>query len=370
MSLKVQQFPVSQRQVRAWLVNRSGVGRAHGSVEEALEQMAGIQVDPIRVWYRSHEWALWNRMRGFHVEKLNRSLYTKRTAFEYWWQKYSMVPVGWWPYLRVRREVHGGWQDEFEVEHQRQLNEVRAYIKHHGPTSSLDLAHMEPKTSLGSWHNVKSNSGLLRFLWDRGEIGVHHREGNRKYFDLIGRLLPIQLLEQRVSDEECFDWLVERSLDYFGLLRIPYLDRMGYVKLEGMGQAWQRKLANGEIGRVVIPGVQTAYYARVSDIGEMELGGAKEFAGVTVFPPLDPLVIDRKRLVDVWEFEYQWEAYTPEKKRRFGYYGMPVLLGDQFVGQAELVVENREVKVRKVQVSDGINVAEVRKSVEELVGGM
>lgn len=340
-------YTVSRDQVKNFLLARSALHSKFASLTEYFDSYTCIQVDPIDVVAKSHELALYNRVHEFKRKQLDQALYDEHTLCEYWMQLYSILPTKFFPYLTARMHSTDSWHADFKQQHQKELKQAYQYIQKHGPTSSLDLAHIPKTSSLGSWGDNKSNTALLRFLWDRGVIMVNHRQGNRKYFDLTTRILPTKLQQQKVTLTQSLQFLYQSAFNYLGIIRTPYLNRFGYQNKLPLKQMLIEDLKKGDVLQLTIPQINTKYYLLKRDLKSFQkLSQTNPHTEINILPPLDPLVIDRQMLADIFQFIYRWEAYTPAKKRQYGFYNMPILYQGNFVGQINLRNENGKLHIK------------------------
>lgn len=337
INLKIQK--VTRNELQNYLINRSFLHKKANSISEVLEYYTCIQVDPINIVARSHELALFNRVKNFNVNDLYKELYERRNFFEYWLQLFSIIPIKYYSYLKARFTTKKGWQQEYKNTHKKEIAAALRYIRKYGVSQAKDLTHIPKIGSLFSWSNSSSRTALLEFLWDTGKVMIHSRKNNQKFYDLTARLLPARVLAQKVSSRESLDFLLRAQFAYVGIVRRTFLTsgRMGYVKRLGLVEMFDRWVKNGKIVELEIDGIRTHYYCLAKQLAEIKrLGKVNLHKRLNILSPLDPLIIDRKLISDVFNFTYTWEAYIPKRKRKFGYYGMPILYKGEFVGQVEL----------------------------------
>ncbi len=346
-------YPISQTNLKHYLLHHSLLSQPNLSLNQVLTHYSCIQVDPIDVVATTHELALFNRVENFTRRDLQQALYQDRILFEYWLQLYSIIPTEFYSHLSARRSIREPWHKQFAQNHAQELNLTRLYIQSHGPTSSFELTHIERKSkALFSWSNTKTNTGLLEYLWDVGELSVHHRVNNRKYYDFTWRLYPTNQT-QSISSLASKEWLLESFFRYFGILRRSQLRRVGYSRTLALDKLFDKWVNQGRVVRLEIPSVGTKYYVLQSQISQLEQSVTSENPQtINILPPLDPLILDRQALHDIFQFDYTWEAYVPAAKRKFGYYGMPVLYRGEFVGQIELAKSDGGLTIKNSDIKE------------------
>jgi uncharacterized protein YcaQ len=168
-----------------------------------------------------------------------------------------------------------------------------------------------------------------------GRVGISRRDGSRRYYDLIERLVPAALLERRASED---DAMRHRLLSRFragGLITAGGNEIMFYAHSRDHGPRLTKSLVEaGVIEPVTIDGLKQARYLPVDEWPLLE-DESEVPPAVTFVAPVDPLVAPRKQLLELFDFEYRWEIFTPQAKRQFGYYVLPILFGDRIVGRIE-----------------------------------
>jgi uncharacterized protein YcaQ len=350
---------VTKEQIKNFIINRSYINEKGSSILEVLEYLTCIQVDPINAVARTHELSLFNRVKDFKISDLYKELYENRTIFEYWLQLYSFIPSKFFPYFRASMETKDTWHSEYYKQHKKEIDETLRYITENGETSSKELSHIKRTGDVFSWTG-SSRTGVLDYLWDKGIIMVSKRKANRKYYNLSERVIDGRGRRSASSTHmESLKFLLESSFNYLGVVRSPYLYRAGRPRETLFREEFKRLLEKGEIIKLQIDGSEgkgrrsasPTYYILKRDAKTLE-NSKLEHTGLNILPPLDPIVIDRDLLNDVFGFFYRWEAYTPPAKRLFGYYGMPVLYKGEIVGQVELVKDaKKKVSIKNLKVS-------------------
>lgn len=341
---------ITKAQAANFLLTRAGFDSERTSAQ-VIEDLSCLQVDPINVVARSHELILFNRVKGFRKQDLYTSLYKDRQLFEYWLQMYSIIPISALPYFKALQKTNDYRQiysdrnrySSYRQEHQADLDALLAFIEANGPTAARDIKHLGKGRAVHSWTGGSSHSALLEFLWNTGEIQISHRISNIKYYDLTARVVPAEVLEAEVAAEEIYPFLLNSYFKYYGFVRPNWLNRSGRDRSKGLRQEFNRQLKAGEIVEIRIKGGDSKirYYLRHSDLemlanSNSQSNTTSSTGKLKILSPLDPLVLDRQLLLDVFGIFYRWEAYTPPVKRKYGFYNMPVLFEDKIIGQVDL----------------------------------
>lgn len=308
-----------------------------------------IQYDPINVVGNNSHLVLQSRVRGYKREMLNELLYADRALMDGMDKVMSIFPIEDWPYFAHHRAIlpplwgnYGPAKDAFKL-----VPWVRDQIKERGPLCSTDL---EEDTRMTWWLSGSARAARisLDILFEGGEIMVHHKVGTRRYFDLVERVLPKRIVSQptpHTSPEAYQDWHVLRRVGGLGLAH-PRRGGQQWVGIMGktsarassvdLGAADRRLLEDGKLVRLGVEGLpKEEFYLRRSDLPVLEAAARKPKGkpGAAFLAALDNFMWDRDLIDMLFDFYYRWEVYVPAPKRKWGYYVLPVLYGDQLVAR-------------------------------------
>ena len=352
-----------------------------------VRQAGCIQFDPVDICGRNAELTLQSRVKGFRKKMLHDLLYRDRLLVDYSDKELSIWPSEDWPFFSGYRER--------SVAHGRQFPGIPAlekqavdYIRKHGPVSSDSL----PIEGTIFWHSSMHWSGhwekeslaarsVLEQLYTDGTLLIHHKTGSRKYYDLAEKYLPADLLNapNPFPDEESLtDWRVRRRIGAVGMLWNRNSTAWLGISMttEQRDAAFAHLEKNGSITAVQVEGIRFPMYLLSEDLPLLESvidGQADTKARLEFLAPLDPMLWDRKLIEAFWGYQYSWEIYTPAVKRKYGYYVLPIVYGDRFIGRIEpkadrktntLTVQNvwLEPGVRKTKLLSG----KIDKTVQRL----
>jgi uncharacterized protein YcaQ len=194
-------------------------------------------------------------------------------------------------------------------------------LRSDGPLTSRDLPDScaVPWASSG-WSNGRNVTKLLEFMVQRGEVAAAGRNGRDRLWDLAPRVYPDDPV---VPADEALRIRNQRRLRSLGIARA----RGPECPVEPLDVS--------EVGEpAVVEGVRGTWRIDPSLLDE-------PFSGrVALLSPLDRLVYDRKRMVELFEFDYQLEIYKPAAKRRWGFYALPILYGDRLVGKVDATADH------------------------------
>lgn len=323
------------------------------SIKTVVERLGSLQFDPLEVTGRNHDLVLAARIDGYRREWTDALLYEERWLYEAYNKGLSLLPTSELPWYRIRWDrAKARHDDQAFVEHAALVDELLDRIRREGPLSSTDI---EPRAAIDwYWRPTNQVRALLEALAEAGVLGLARREGNRRVYDLAERLFPAELLAERRSEEEQVRHKLLSRYRAHGLLGTS-----GQAEIWlGTGRAPERRrrhrelLDAGELVPVVVDGIRGERYIPGGEVAGLEAAATSVAAGepldrgVAFLAPLDPLAWDRQLLRSLWDFDYLWEVYVPAHRRRWGYYVLPLLWGDRFVGRIEPRIDRRSGALR------------------------
>ena len=366
---------ITIEEARRFILGKQGLLGSHRFVgkEGALQyiQQAGcIQYDPVDVCGKNAELTLQSRVKGFTRSMLADLLYVDRLLVDYSDKELSIWSREDWPYFsgyRAMSKVHGaGFEGIPELEAR-----AIAFIREHGPVSS-DTLPIEGKiywhSSMhwsGHWQN-QSNAArsVLEQLYTDGVLLIHHKSGSRKYYDLAERYFSPELLNAEnpcPDDMALLRWRIKRRVGAVGMLWNRRSDAWLGINMstEQRNFAINALEADGIIVKAEVESIRSPLYFLAEDIPLMEAvrqGVLDTKPRLEFLAPLDPMLWDRKLVEALWDYHYKWEIYTPVNQRKYGYYVLPILYGDKFVGRIEAAADRKAATlvVRNIWYEDGV----------------
>jgi len=313
------------------------------SVLAAVERLGSLQFDPLEVpGARNHDLVLHARIAGYRREWCDAWLYgPDRRLIELYNKSLNLLPMHELPHYRVAwRRSHDSYGAGILTEQADVAKAILKRLKTDGPLSTAAFGEHGHAVDWW-WAPTRASRAVMEALFVTGRIGIARREGNRRFYDLIERLVPPALLKRRESEE---DGMTHRLLSRY---RAVGLTTPIGTQTEVMYSAGstaerlartQRLVDEGRLLPVSVEGLRQTRYVIAEEEPMLESTaepGSLRTPGVTFLAPLDPLAWDRRMLRELFGFDYLWEVYVPERKRRWGYYVLPILFGDRFVGRIE-----------------------------------
>ncbi|MBA3735216.1 MAG: winged helix-turn-helix domain-containing protein [Actinobacteria bacterium] len=324
---------------------------------EILHKLGSIQFDPLAVAGRTHDLVLHARVADYDPAWCD-LLYERREIFEAYNKGLSLVPASEFAWFRgtLSRNSPRVLSENAEVA-ERVFERIRA----EGPLSSLDFDRAHGKTT--DWFGMPTNGvrAVLEAYAVTGVLGLARREGNRRYYDLIERLLPADVLTRNVPlREQLLHKLLSRYRAH-GLLGVgggagDVFGGLGPAKPDprwpgtpGRSALREELVERGELVPVEVEGVRGKRLVLDSDVELLE-APPEPPPSVAFLPPFDPLIWDRALLRSLFDFDYVWELFLPPAKRRWGWYVLPIVFRDRFVGRIEPRIDRTDNRVHVLDV--------------------
>ena len=366
---------ITRQQARQFILAKQGLIGAYrftgkDGAYEYVRQAGCIQYDPVDVCGKNAELTLQSRVKGFRKTMLRDLLYKDRLLVDYADKELSIWPTEDWPYFSSYRDRSRDLGETFEGLEELKERAV-SYIDANGPVCSDTLPiegeiywHSSMHWS-GNWDKMSSAArSVLEQLYTDGELIIHHKQGSRKYYDLAHKYISASVLEAEnpcKDDESFIAWRVLRRI---GAVRLLWdKNSTAFLGININAETRKRILARltdeGKICPVTVEGIKTLFYYRAEDELLMKAiidGTADLKPRMSFIAPLDPIMWDKSLVLALWDFLYAWEIYTPVAKRKYGYYTLPVLFGDRFVGRIETVADRKEhiLRVKDIWWEPGI----------------
>ncbi|MFD3446322.1 winged helix-turn-helix domain-containing protein [Microbacteriaceae bacterium 4G12] len=334
-----------------------GFGRAPASpvgtrqLNLLIQRLRVLQIDSVNVFERSHYLPVFARLGGYDRALLDRLLYQRGSGYvEYWAHEAAFLPVTDWPLFRWRmadtRNRQHSSPDAWPHANGALLDWLRAELADKGPLPARMIEH-DANVRKGNWWGWSDVKLGLEYLFSWGEVVSAGRNRFERIYALAEQVLPPPVHALDVPREDALRELVRRSAVALGIgtrsdiadyFRLGTADTVAAIRdLED----------SGDLVPVQVPGwerngsPQPTWLARDARL-------PRRMEHVALLSPFDPVVWRRERALRMFDFHYRIEIYTPEPKRVYGYYVLPVLVDDRLVGRIDLK-SDRQAGVLRVQ---------------------
>ena len=322
-------------------------------LRRVLARTGLLQIDSVNVVVRAHFMPPFSRLGAYDPALLERAAYGRdRWLFEYWGHEASLLPVELYPLMRWRMERakrgEGTWKHVAEVIRNKPdlLARILDTIAERGPSSAnaFDGARVLRQASdgRGSWWGWSDTKRALEALFWSGQITTAYRKGFERVYDLTERVLPRAVLAMpAVAEPDAQRELVRIAARALGIAAERDLRDYFRLDLAGARARVAELVEAGELHPVTVEGLKgTRFLARGARM-------PRSVQARALLSPFDPVVWERARTRELFDFDYRIEIYTPAHKRVHGYYVLPFLLGDALVARVDLK-HDRQADVLRV----------------------
>jgi uncharacterized protein YcaQ len=297
-----------------------------GDVVEVAEQLGYIKIDPTATIAPCEHTVLWSRIGwSYEAGQLQKAVEIDRLLFEFdgAFRPISVLPLmlpamRQWP----RRESSRQWLEAnagFRAD-------VLARLRAEGPLLASEIPDTaQVDRAPDGWYGKNQVPHMLDFLSRQGLVAIVGREGRHRRWDLAERVYPSDVPD--IEPEEAARALAERRLQAAGIAKLK--------------SPWSQVADAGEPAAVE----GSKWKFRVDPEALAALRGEDE-GRVAFLNPYDPMLFDRPRLAEVFEFEYVLEQFKPKPQRVYGYFAHPILMGDRFVGMLDAEIDKEQQSLR------------------------
>lgn len=303
------------------------MGSGIAGVLKVLERLGYVQIDTISVVERAHDHTVWTRASGFEHRHFN-TLIKRGDAFEYWFHAASYLPMRDFRFSLPRKNAIRA-REGYRGHDPKLVSHVLDRIRAEGPLFARDF-ESPPRNSRG-WWDWKPAKRALETLYMQGDLMVAARHGFAKLYDLTENVLPADVPLTQPTTFELAEHLIERALQAHGFATpqlITHL-RSGTPLRSAIAGILDARVHAGQLVRFDV-GPRTCF----ADPATLDRIG-RPAPAVRILSPFDNSVIHRERGQSVFDFDYTLECYLPQPKRRWGYFSLPILYRDSFVGRMD-----------------------------------
>ena len=338
-------------------------------VRGIIRRMGVLQIDSISVIARSPYLVLWSRLGSYEPMWLD-ELLAEGALFEYWSHAACFIPIEDYGLYR-RFMIEGGEKTRSWMRaHPEEIEHVMEHISKKGPVRAAEFARTDGKA--GGWWEWKPEKRALEHLFAAGELMISRRENFHRVYDLRERVLANALpgWEDALApnEQEVRRALALKAVRALGGTVDRWVPDYFRTPKKGVARLLEELADEGELIRAGIEGLDEPAYVHPDNAGTAEkiLSGRLRSTVTTLLSPFDPVVWDRARALELFDFEYKIEVYTPAARRRYGYYSLPVLHNGALVGRLDAKAHRKqgtfEVKAIHLEPDTPVN--------DDLVSGL
>ena len=313
------------------LLQAQTFGRGLAGARKAINHIGYVQLDTISVVERAHHHVLHSRVPGFKPAMLNQLL-LDRDIFEYWSHAAAFLPITDFRFsLPYKNAIKGGQIHWYKTRDQKLMDKLLERIRTDGPLRSRDVEARATKQA--GWWDWKPAKQALEQLYMEGDLMVSDRESFQKTYDLTERVLPSYVDSSTPGTEEFAEHLADQQLRCHGLVSLKgltYLRRSSALR-QAVKTLVDQRLDQGMLEQVRVSGGEIF----VMPAGALEQTLPRASNRMKILSPFDNSVIQRDRLKSLFQYDYQIECYVPAAKRQYGYFSLPLLFRDEFIGRMD-----------------------------------
>ena len=302
------------------------------ALQAAVEHLGYVQIDTINVIERCHHHILYSRIPAYRRNDLHRAQSTEKSVFEYWTHALAYVPT------RDLRffvpAMRQDWDSRFASVTRADLRKLLNRIEASGPLTIRDIDDDVLVEKSHAWDSKKPSKHALQLAFYKGLLTISARDGMLKSYELANRHFGWDKPPRPATEREILNYMLDRALRTQGFVSLQSICHLDAKRKPAMRRAIEARLKCKELVSVALEGA-----------GKLEHWAAPEMLQtpdelrdelVHILSPFDSLIIQRKRLELVFGYDHRFEAYVPKAKRLFGYFTLPVVIGDKIVAAIDL----------------------------------
>ncbi|QLY26588.1 winged helix-turn-helix domain-containing protein [Bdellovibrio sp. KM01] len=345
----------SPAQVRALWLQSQGLheARPFGSgpkaVVKAIKHLGYVQIDTIHVIERSHHHILYSRIPDYKRSYLHLAQTKDKTVFEYWTHALAYIATDDFKYfirdMKRRKENPSSWYKDVTAA---DVKKVLGTVKKQGAISIRDVNDEELVEKDHPWASKKPSKRHLQCAFNGGDLVIAERIGMLKKYELTDRHFGWAKRPKAATQAEVFDYHIDRALQSQGVVSlesIAYMQKAAFKK--EISKRIEARVRKRLLSPLEITGAEKVQFWIDPEHLDSEIPEANDLTHI--LSPFDPLVIQRKRFNMFFGYDHRFEAYLPKAKRKYGYFTLPVIIGDQAVAVLDLKTDrqNQELLIQQ-----------------------
>ncbi|SDT51401.1 winged helix-turn-helix domain-containing protein [Bradyrhizobium canariense] len=314
----------------------------------AVEHLGYVQIDTINVIERSHHHVLWSRIPEYRRADLYQAQSVDKTVFEYWTHALAYVPTKdfrfFIPAMKLHKREGHKWFGSVTAADTRK---VMTLIRRGGALTIRDIDDDVLTDKEHLWASRKPSKRALQLAFYTGALTISERSGMLKTYELTARHFgwdkPPNGPPKPASAREITAYLLDRALRAQGVVSLDSICHLDAPSKASIRRLIEARVRARELVPVTLEGAgKQEHWARPETLA-MTGNTASEL--VHILSPFDPLIIQRKRTELFFGYGHRFEAYVPKEKRLFGYFALPVLVGDDIAAAIDLKTDRKNRKL-------------------------
>ncbi|MDQ1086402.1 winged helix-turn-helix domain-containing protein [Siphonobacter sp. SORGH_AS_1065] len=312
-------------------------GKGKDAALKVLGHLGYLQIDTLSIVERAHHHTLWTRIPDYKTEYLD-ALVEERKIFEYWFHAASYLPMRDFRFALPKMLAVKQSSNHYYNANPSVMQYVLDAIRAEGPKKARDF-ESETKNA-GSWGSWKPTKIALERLFLQGDLMISGRSGMQKMYDLTENVLPKSISTAIPTDLEFAEYLIKTYLNAYGFTTIGQITHLkkGDLIRKNVDKVLKSMLRAGTIEQVSIKNMPAVFLNKEF----LEKSLQKTNPNIHILSPFDNAIIHRDRIKQFFDFDYKIECYAPKEKRQFGYFCLPILFGDTFIGRMDCKAHRKE----------------------------
>lgn len=338
MAVKPVEISLEQAR-RIWLRaqrldSREPFGSGPEATRRAIEHLGYVQIDTINVIERSHHHILFSRIPGYRRADLDHAQSVEKSVFEYWTHALSYVPIRDFRFFVPAMKAHRVQPSRWEVaQADADMHRMIRTIRKDGALSIRDVEDEVLLEKEHLWASRKPSKGALQRGFFDGRLVISQRQGMVKTYELLERHFGWAGLPRAATAGQLAQYRLERAERAQGIMSAASIMYPKKTLSDEVRDLVERRVRGRSLREVRIAGSEAPHWATPETLDSIP--GEQEPL-VHILSPFDPLIIQRARLSQMFGYDHVFEAYVPKAKRRFGYFTLPVLVGEEVVAALDL----------------------------------
>ena len=324
-------------------------GAGPQAVAAAVEHLGYVQIDTINVIERCHHHILYSRIPAYDRADLRQAQSIDKSVFEYWTHALSYVPAKdfrfFIPAMKLHKREGHRWYASVKPG---DMRKVMRLIRRDGALTIRDIEDDVLTEKEHLWQSRKPSKRALQLAFYTGAVTISQRVGMLKTYELMTRHFGWDRLPKPASSTEIMTYLLDRALRSQGLVSLDSICHLDAPSKAAIRRLIDARVRRKELVPVALEGAgKQEHWARpeVLEAAAPALAGDGDAGPVHILSPFDPLIIQRKRTELFFDYGHRFEAYVPKEKRLFGYFALPVLVGEDIVAAIDLKTDRKNKKL-------------------------
>jgi uncharacterized protein len=321
-------------------------GAGAPAVADAIAHLGYVQIDTINVIERSHHHILYTRIPDYRRADLRQAQSTDKSVFEYWTHALSYVASAdfrfFIPDMKLHKREGHRWFANVKPSDTRKVMR----LLREGALTIRDIEDDVLTEKEHLWASRKPSKRALQLAFYTGAVTVSERNGMLKTYELMGRHFGWDQPPKPATSAEITAYLLDRALRSQGVVSLDSVCHLDAPRKSAVRALIQRRVRRGQLVGVALEGAgKQEHWTSPETLAQTR----EPSQLVHILSPFDPLIIQRKRTHLIFDYEHRFEAYVPMPKRKFGYFALPVLVGEDIIAALDLKTDrqNRKLLMQK-----------------------